>query len=83
MRRLSPTFLRHFFAIFLRVNARAANEQNSRIVKSPQKIPRAVQINSPVKIDIAAARARGMNHHIEISFRRPNLICVGNVDRTN
>ena len=66
MFRFSVAFFCDPFAICLRVNARAAGEQNSRTSKALEESARAVQINMTIKIDIATARARAMNHGIEI-----------------
>src|SRR6266487_439951 len=83
MLRFSRAFFCNPISIVLRVNARAASKQNSRTSKSFEKIARTLQINAPVKIDIATARTCAMNHGIESSFLRAHLIRLRNIDRAN
>ena len=76
-------FFCHQLAIHLCVHARAAREHHCRLIKSFQKIARAFQVNAAVKIDVAAARARTMDHGTETLCACGNLIRVRNVDRNN
>src|SRR5580700_8875368 len=74
------TLLGHYLAVRLRVHAGTAREQKFRAAKPVNKISRAVEINAPVKIDIAAASTRTMNYDVEVSFTRSDIFFIGNVD---
>src|SRR4029077_4627936 len=59
--------------VSLHIYARATAKKHCRCCKCLEKIARAVEINTTIKIDISAARARAMNDHVKISFASVNL----------
>src|SRR5215469_17747497 len=64
--RLGCVLLRNPLAVFLCVNTRTAGEQDARIHEAFGQIAGTVQVNAPIRIGIAAARTRAMNHRVEI-----------------
>src|SRR6202045_2671241 len=60
MLRLGRAFLCHPFAVLLCVNARATRKYDGRSGKRFEKIARSLPVNTLIKIDTAAPRARAL-----------------------